>query len=94
MQIQITGQGTSISPALRGLTEKKLKRLCAHHATINHIKVIFSVEKARQDAHAHITLPGATIDAHAESDDMYATVDILLKKLLVQLTKHKEKHIH
>lgn len=94
MQIQITGQGTSISPALRELTEKKMQRLCAHYASIDHIKITFSVEKIRQAAHAHITLPGATVDAHAESDDMYTTIDLLLKKLLVQLAKHKEKHVN
>ena len=94
MQIEMSGQGTSISPALRELTEKKLKRLCAHYASIDRIKITFSVEKTRQDAHAHISLPGATIDATAESDDMYTTVDLLLKKLLTQLAKNKEKHMN
>jgi putative sigma-54 modulation protein len=92
MQIQMTGHGTSISPALRELTEKKFQRLCTHYAAIDHVKITFSVEKIRQDAHAHITLPGATIDAHAESDDMYTTVDLLLKKLDIQLAKYKDKH--
>ena len=88
MQIQITAPGTSLSPALRKLTEKKLQRLCAHCSSINHIKVTLSVEKIRQAAHAHITLPGAIIDAQAESDDMYTTIDLLLNKL----AKYKEKH--
>lgn len=94
MQIEMTGQGTSISPALRELTEKKLMRLCSHYSTIDHVKITFSVEKIRQDAHAHVTLPGATIDASAESDDMYTTVDLLIRKLVPQLAKYKEKHVN
>ena len=91
MQVQMTGHGMSISPALRELTEKKLRRLSSHNDSIERIQVTFTVEKIRQQAHAHMILPGTTIDATAESDDMYQTIDLLLKKLLTQLTKHKEK---
>lgn len=92
MNIQMTGHGLSISDALRDLTEKKLSRIQSHHEGIEYIHVTFSVEKIRQLAHAQLSLPGHVINASAESDDMYQTVDLLLKKLVSQLSKAKEKN--
>lgn len=92
MQIQIDGQGTSVSPALKELTQKKMERKLSHFDKINKIHVIFKVSKLRQEANAHLAVPGTVINAHAESDDMYKTIDLLVKNLHSQLTAYKEKH--
>ena len=91
MQIQITGQGLDISSTLRELTEKKLQRIKSHLDEIISIHITFHINKIRQIADANIKLPGSTINAQAESDDMYKTVDFLMNKIQTQLAKYKAK---
>ena len=91
MQLQITGHGLEITPALRELTEKKLRRIQSHFDHITNIHITFAVNKQTQIAEGNIQVPGTTINAQAESHDMYKSVDLLMEKLMTQLTKHKEK---
>ena len=91
MQIQMTGQGLDISSTLRKLTEKKLQRIKPHLDEIINVHITFHVNKIRQIADANIKLPGGTINAQAESDDMYKTVDLLMNKIQTQLAKYKAK---
>nr|WP_304986084.1 ribosome-associated translation inhibitor RaiA [Coxiella-like endosymbiont] len=53
--------------------------------------VTFHVNKIRQIADANLQLPGSKINAQAESEDMYKTVDLLIQKLQIQLAKYKAK---
>jgi putative sigma-54 modulation protein len=92
MHIQIDGQGITVSPALKELTQKKMERKLSHFEKINNIHVILKVSKIRQEASAHLAVPGAVINAHVESEDMYKTIDLLVKNLYSQLTNYKEKH--
>ncbi len=91
MQLQIDGQGIEVTTGLRDLLEKKLHRLTAHFAMITHTHVVFKVDKIRQIAEATLHVPGNTVNATAESEDMYKSVDLLIEKLKIQLTKYKEK---
>ena len=91
MQIQMTGHGIEVSPALRELTEKKLRRVQHHNDRITSIRITFHVNKIRQIANAQVNVPGNIINANAESDDMYKTVDLLVNKIVAQLAKYKEK---
>ena len=91
MQIQITGHNIEVTPALRELTEKKLKRLKSHVETITNIHITFNIDKINQVAEGQITLPGSVIHAKAKSDNMYHTIDTLIDKLMRQLDKYKEK---
>ncbi|MFW0079257.1 MAG: ribosome-associated translation inhibitor RaiA [Coxiella endosymbiont of Haemaphysalis qinghaiensis] len=91
MQIQMTGHGLDISTALRELAEKKLNRLHPCFDEITNIHITFRVDKIRQIADANLQLPGSRINAQAESEDMYQTIDLLIQKLQTQLTKYKSK---
>ena len=91
MQIQMTGHGVAVSPALRELTRKKLRRIQSHVDKITSIHITFHVNKIRQIADANIKVPGSMINAQAESTDMYKTIDMLIHKLLAQLGKYKNK---
>lgn len=92
MQVQYTGHNIEITQAIRDHIEKKLSRLKAQTDKITNIHIIFEVEKLRQIAEANVAVPGTMINAKAESEDMYKTVDLLIDKLNAQLTKYKEKH--
>lgn len=91
MQIQITGRHLEVTPALKQYVEEKLSKLNNHFDHIIAVRVILSVEKGKQMAEAVINVPGTEFVAKSDSQDMYATIDMLQDKLDVQVRKHKQK---
>ncbi len=91
MQIQITGRHLEITPSLKRYVEDKLSKLNNHFDNIIAVRVILSVEKGKQMAEAVINVPGNEFVAKSDSQDMYATVDMLQDKLDAQVRKHKQK---
>lgn len=91
MQISFTGHHIEVTPALRSFAEEKLSKLERHFDRINSIHVVFSIEKLVQIVEATVSINKAQIHAHAESEDMYSSIDALIDKLDRQLVKHKEK---
>lgn len=91
MQINFTGHGIEVTPALKTFAEEKLDKLEKHHDKIITINVVFDVEKLRQIAEATVLVAKGELHASAESDDMYTAIDSLVDKLDRQLIKHKEK---
>ncbi len=80
-----------ITPALRSFVDEKFERLERHFDHIMNIHVILTVEKDRQKAEATLHVNRGNIFAEAESEDMYAAIDMLIDKLDRQVIKHKEK---
>src|SRR3989338_933395 len=91
MQINFTGHGLEVTPALRTFTKEKFDKLERHFDKITAINVIFDIEKLQQIAEATILVHKAELHASAASEDMYAAIDELVDKLDRQLIKHKEK---
>lgn len=91
MQITISGHHVEVTPALRDYVLTKFDRLQRHFDQITNTDVTLIVEKQVQKAEASIHVSGADIFANAESEDMYAAIDLLADKLDRQLIKHKEK---
>ena len=91
MQITISGHHVEVTPALRDYVLAKFDRLQRHFDQITNTDVTLIVEKLVQKAEATIHVSGADIFANAESEDMYAAIDLLADKLDRQLIKHKEK---
>ena len=91
MQITISGHHVEVTPALREYVLTKFDRLQRHSEHITNTDVTLIVEKLVQKAEARVHVSGADIFADAESEDMYAAIDMLADKLDRQLIKHKEK---
>lgn len=91
MQIQLTGHHVDLTSALRDYVNNKFERLERHNEKVSEAHVVLTVEKLRQMAEATIYLAKAKVFADAESEDMYAAIDLLVDKLDRQLKKHKEK---
>jgi putative sigma-54 modulation protein len=91
MQVSVSGHHIEVTDALRNYAETKLERLERHFDQITNIHVILSVEKQRQKAEATIRVSGGEIYADAESEDLYAAIDLMTDKLDRQLIKKKEK---
>ena len=89
---QLTGHHVEITEALREFTEKKLTHLQAHTIAITHIHIVFTIDKLNHIAEGQIAVPGQTLQAKAEDENMYNAVDSLIDKLSRQLIKYKEKH--
>ena len=92
MQITISGHHVEVTPALREYVLAKFDRLQRHFDQITNTDVTLIVEKLVQKAEATVHVSGADIFANAESEDMYAAIDLLADKLDRQLIKHKEKN--
>jgi putative sigma-54 modulation protein len=91
MQITISGHHVEVTPALREYVLTKFDRLQRHFDQITNTDVTLIVEKLVQKAEAKVHVSGADIFANAESEDMYAAIDLLADKLDRQLIKRKEK---
>ena len=91
MQITISGHHVEVTPSLREYVLTKFDRLQRHFDQITNTDVTLIVEKLVQKAEATVHVSGADIFANAESEDMYAAIDLLADKLDRQLIKHKEK---
>ncbi len=91
MQINVSGHHIEVTDALKSYVETKLERLERHFDRITNMNVILSVEKQRQKAESTIHISGGEIFAEAESDDLYAAIDLMTDKLDRQLIKKKEK---
>lgn len=91
MQLHYVGRNIEVTPALKTHTEEKFKSLEKRHSQIGNVHVALVIEKTDQIAEATVHLNGAEIHATAKSDDMYHSIELLVDKLLAQITKHKEK---
>ena len=91
MQIQYTGHNMEVTSALRDHFEKKFTRVKTYTGKITSVHVTFEVNKLRQIAEANVAVPGQTLHASAESEDMYKTIDLLMDKVSTQLSKLKDK---
>ena len=91
MHITISGHHVEVPEPLREYVLSKIERLQRHSEQITKTEVTLVVEKLIQKAEATIHVAGADIFANAESEDMYAAIDLLSDKLDRQLIKHKEK---
>jgi putative sigma-54 modulation protein len=92
MNIQITGHGVEVTPAIRSFTEDKFSKLKRHYNIIQSCHVTFEIEKLEQIAQATILVNKSEIYAKAQAIDLYSAVDLLLEKLERQLQKNKDKH--
>ena len=93
MQLIISGHQIDVTDSLKNYVASKIERLERHCSDISKVQVTLCVEKLRQIAEATIHIRGGDVVANAESEDLYAAIDLLTDKLDRQLIKHKEKHV-
>lgn len=91
MQTTITGNHMEVTDALKNHVLEKMQRIERHFDHISSSNVVLQVEKTRHQAEATIHTKGSTLHANAESDNMYAAIDLLADKLDSQVRKRKQK---
>ncbi|MFD0961887.1 ribosome hibernation-promoting factor, HPF/YfiA family [Paenibacillus chungangensis] len=93
MNCNIRGQRFQVTEALRDYVEKKLSRLEKYFETpiTSEIHVTLSVTKGQHTVEVTIPLVGVMLRAEERSEDMYASIDLVVDKLERQIRKHKTK---
>lgn len=90
MNINFAGHNVEVTDAIRTFTTDKFTRLSRHHDKITSVNVIYDIQKLTHGAEATVHIPNHKIFARAEAEDLYAAIDALIDKLIVQLEKHKK----
>jgi putative sigma-54 modulation protein len=91
MQLTISGHQIDLTDSIKHYVSEKMERIERHFDHLNSIDVVLHVEKLQHKAEATVHAKGITLHAHADSGNMYATIDDLADKLDSQVRKHKEK---
>jgi putative sigma-54 modulation protein len=94
MQMIISGHHVEVTQALKDYVASRFSKVERHFDSITSMQVILSIEKLVQKAEATIRIAGHELFANAESEDMYAAIDLLSAKLDRQILRHKEKSQH
>ncbi len=93
MQISVSGHHIQITEAIELYIRKKLNRLEKHYQPIINSQVILTVDKNVQKAETRIHISGAEVFAEAESDNLYTSIDKMVKKLDRKMIEMKRKLI-
>ena len=93
MQFQFSFYHMETSPALQSLAEEKIKERVQKFVTKPiEAHVTFEVVRHQHKVHVHLSAgDGFGLEVEAASEDMYASVDLMVTKLANQLKKHKER---
>jgi len=90
MNLNLTGQHLTITPAIRDYVVAKLDRVNRHFDHVIDVNVVLSVDKLRQKIEANLHIRGKDIHCESIEPDMYAAIDMLADKLDRAVIKHKE----
>ena len=93
MNIQVRGDRMDVTQALQDYVEKKISRLEKYFDAPpeRDVSVTMSVERGIHRVEVMIQVHGVLFRAEEKSEDMYASVDLVVDKLEQQLHKYKEK---
>ncbi len=91
MQISITARHFDLTPGLKEHTQDRLERMTKYGVPLLEAHAVLMVEKYRHNAEVTLHGKGFHIAGHAESEDMYQSVDQACQKLEEQIRRHKDK---
>lgn len=90
--VSVTGRHVSVSEAMKDYARKKIEHIGIDSPRILNAQVILEVEKYRHIAEVILHCNNhITIEAKEASEDMYASIDQVVAKLMRQLRKAKTK---
>ncbi len=91
-EIKVTGRHVAVTDAILDYARKKVESLHLDYPRIIDAQVILDVEKYRHIAEVVLHCNNhITIDASAETSDLYASIDEAVGKIAQQMRKHKTK---
>ena len=92
LPIKVTGRHVSVTEPIKDYAVKKIEGLHLDYPRIIEAQVILDVQKYRHLAEVILHCANhITIEAAAESTDMYAAIDEVVSKIAQQMRKYKTK---
>lgn len=90
--VRITGRHIQVTEAIRSYAESKIGHLHLDYPRIIEAHVILNVEKYRHIAEIILHCSNhITLEATAETSDMYASIDAAIDKIAQQMRKYKTR---
>jgi putative sigma-54 modulation protein len=93
MKFHIRGKNVEVTSALREYAEKKIGRMEKFFETppSSEVGITLSVLKNMHIIEVTIPIHGMTLRAEEKTEDMYASIDMVVEKLERQIRKHKTR---
>jgi len=94
MRIEITGRHVEVTDAIKEYARKRVEHHLADFPFVQSVHVILDVEKFRRIAEIVVTgRSHLQTEARDESEDLYASIDRVVDKVVRQLNRFREKRI-
>jgi len=91
MRITVTGKNMDLTHGLKNAVEKKLLKLDKYFNPDVEAHATLSVQRNRQIIEVTIPFNGAMLRGEEATEDMYASIDLVIDKLEGQIRKQKTK---
>ena len=91
MKINVRGKNIEVTPALQEYLEKKLKKLDKYFNNELEAQVTLSVVRESHSVDVTISIDGLLLRGEEATEDMYASIDLVVDKIERQLHKYKTR---
>lgn len=93
-EIVITGDNFECTEAMNSLVQKKFERLLKHYGHyIQSANILLKLDaKQREIAEINIVVKDEHMNASANTEDMYKSIDEVMDRIKTQLERYKEIH--
>ncbi len=92
LPIKVTGRHVTVTEPIKEYAYKRVEGVHLDYPRIIEAQVILDVQKYRQTAEVILHCSNhITIEASAETDDLYASIDQAVDKIVQQMRKYKTK---
>jgi putative sigma-54 modulation protein len=92
LNIKITGRTEAVTAGMKKKAAEKVAKFTRFYDRITWVDVILAADNERKTVEMTAGVNrGTKIVGKAESDDMYAAIDLAVDKVTRQLRRHKEK---
>jgi putative sigma-54 modulation protein len=97
-RLSIHGRNIELTPAIKDALFEKMGRVFSHFDFIQSVDIHLSVQKNPRISEAHcaealLHVNGGMVKVEASSENLYASIDGLVDKIMRSLTKYKSKHL-
>ncbi len=92
MQFHVTGHNLELSDAVRDYAKEQMGKLTHHFPDLITAHITINLNNLTYLAEMTVGVPKDTVHTHAESDNMYKAIELMINKMHRQLIKHKDKH--
>lgn len=91
MALTVKGRNIEVTPALREYVEKRMAKFERMLEDMNEAVVTLSSTKGSDRVELTVPLRGIVLRCEEETDNMYASIDLVVEKLERQVRKYKTK---